>query len=153
MPLIALALVLATAWPEAGWTGELYSYAFVQDDGSLRIKNRTVHLSGVYIPPTANYCQDSITPRHCGSRAVLALEFKIQGFVRCVEQSTNVDRSVNGYCYVDSSRFDPGEDLGAYLIEQGWALATPDAPFEYQALERIARHRGMGIWGFPYERW
>ena len=27
--------------------------------------------------------------------------------------------------------------------------ALPDAPFEYQALERIARQQGVGVWGYP----
>lgn len=42
-----------------------------------------------------------------------------------------------------------GEDLAAYLLEQGWAVALPYTPFEYHVLERIARHKGFGIWGFP----
>jgi hypothetical protein len=31
---------------------------------------------------------------------------------------------------------------GAYLIQRGWALALPTAPFEYHAMERIARANG-----------
>jgi hypothetical protein len=27
-----------------------------------------------------------------------------------------------------------------------------DAPFEYQTLEKIARHRVVGVWGFPVYR-
>jgi hypothetical protein len=38
-----------------------------------------------------------------------------------------------------------GAILGAYLIRQGLALAGPDAPFEYRALERIAQTNGLGI--------
>ena len=38
-------------------------------------------------------------------------------------------------------------DLGAYLIERGWAVASPEGPFEYQVLEKIARERRMGVWG------
>ena len=86
-------------------------------------------------------------PVRCASRAVLALEFKIQGFVYCVESSRNADGSLNARCFVNRGHFDEGEDLGAYLIEQGWAVATPDAPFEYRTLERIARHHDRGIWG------
>ena len=49
------------------------------------------------------------------------------------------------------SVLDPGEDLSAYLLEQGWAVALPDAPFEYQTLEKIARSRGFGVWGTPVD--
>jgi len=53
---------------------------------------------------------------------------------------------------VKVSRFDEGEDLSAYLLENGWAVALPDAPFEYQTLEKIARSRQFGVWGFPVDR-
>ncbi len=43
-----------------------------------------------------------------------------------------------------------GPDLAAYLLRKGWAAALPGAPFEYQVLERIARTKGLGIWGFAF---
>ena len=30
--------------------------------------------------------------------------------------------------------------------------ALPDAPFEYQTLEKIARTRQFGVWGTPVDR-
>ena len=39
-------------------------------------------------------------------------------------------------------------DLGAYLIREVWAVALPEAPFQYHTLEKIARARGSGVWGF-----
>ena len=45
-------------------------------------------------------------------------------------------------------RFNAVVDLGANLISAGMALAGPNAPFEYQALERIARATHQGIWSF-----
>jgi endonuclease YncB( thermonuclease family) len=130
---------------------ELHSYAIVQDDGSLLIKGRQVHLFGIYLPETSRHCRRNILPVRCGGRAVLALDFKVQGFVHCYPQSENDDGSLNGICYVDRSHFKEGVDLGAYLIERGWALALPDAPFEYHALERIARHNNRGVWGFTVD--
>ena len=38
------------------------------------------------------------------------------------------------------------------LLRQGWAAALPDAPYEYKVLEKIARTRGIGIWGIPLDR-
>ena len=131
---------------------ELHSYAIVQDDGSLLIKNRRVHLYGIYLADNTHQCQASILPAHCGRGSVLALNFKIQGFVHCYPQTENEDGSLNGFCYVGRSKFKEGEDLGAYLIEQGWALALPHAPFAYHAMERIARHNNRGVWGFTVKR-
>jgi endonuclease YncB( thermonuclease family) len=130
---------------------ELHNYARVNDDGSLRVGNREVHLCGIYIPPTGQTCRTYLSPPVCGSRAALALDFRIQGFVYCEQKSVNRDRSINAVCYVDRTHFSEGEDLGAYLIRQGWALALPGAPFEYHALERIARQQSAGVWGFTVD--
>lgn len=119
----------------------LTSYAWVRPDASLRVGHQVVHLYGIYVPDTGRTCQTLLRPVKCGSRAVLALDFKIRGFVTCQPLRRHRDRSMTGICR------NRGVDLGAYLIERGWALARPGAPFEYYALERIARARGRGVWG------
>jgi endonuclease YncB( thermonuclease family) len=122
---------------------ELSSYAFVNEDGSLRIRNRTIYLHGILIPPTEHTCRTFIRPVRCGTRAALALDFKIgSSFVHCQVKSENPDRSLVAACEAD------GVDLAAYLLERGWAAALPNAPPLYTVLERIARTRGIGIWGF-----
>ncbi|UCB56071.1 MAG: thermonuclease family protein [Thiotrichales bacterium] len=130
---------------------EISSYAFVNDDGTLRIKRKTIHLYGIHIPETGNHCRTNISPTICGSRASLALEFKIQGFVRCEIVEENNDGSLVGWCRVNASNFSEGTDLSAYLLERGWAVALPDGPVEYQALEKIAYRRGVGVWGFSVD--
>ncbi len=138
---LGLALLPATAFAET-----LHSYAIVNDDASLLISNRVVHLAGIYVPRTQASCIDQTRPQ-CRTRASAALEFRIQGFVRCDIVARRADNSREGLCYADSTSFDPGVDLGAYLIEYGWALAGRDAPYEYRAIEDLARDRRAGIWG------
>ena len=128
------------------------SYAFINDDGSLRINRKTIHLYGIHIPKTSNNCRTSQQPPVCGERAALALEFKIKSFVRCEIMKQNPDGSLTGRCFANYSNFDQGEDLSAYLLERGWAAALPDAPVEYQVLERIAQSRHMGVWGIAIDR-
>ena len=130
---------------------EFEGLAIVRDDGSLLIKERVVRLHGIYIPPTDRQCRDWIRPVRCDSRAVLALDFRAKGFIRCFVVREHDDRSLEATCYADRTSFDPGEDLAAYLIERGWALALPDAPFSYHALERIASQRQLGVWGYPVD--
>jgi endonuclease YncB( thermonuclease family) len=130
---------------------ELVGPAIVRSDGSLLIHERVVRLDGIYIPPTNRECRSWISPVRCDSRAVLALDFKVNGFIHCFSQSENQDGSINAVCYVDRTNFDPGEDLAAYLLERGWALALPSAPFEYQALEKIALSQGVGVWGYQVD--
>lgn len=131
---------------------EISSYAGINEDGTLRIKGKTIRLFGIYIPDTNRTCLQNRIPRICGSRASVALEFKIDGFVHCDLLERNSDRTYIGYCRVNVSAFDEGEDLSAYLIQKGWAVALPDAPFEYHTLEKIARARGFGVWGMPADR-
>jgi len=130
---------------------EISSYAFINEDGTLRIKRKTIHLYGIHIPKTGKHCNTNLRPPVCGSRAALALEFKIQGFVSCEIIEENTDGSLVGWCRVNASRLNEGEDLSAYLLERGWAVALPDAPVEYQALEKIAYRRGVGMWGFQID--
>ena len=132
---------------------EIRSYAIVQDDGSLRVQGKTIRLFGVYLPDSAYGCRSDFRPPLCGDRAVRALKTMIRGFVRCLPQARLQDRSISAVCYVDASSItQPPIDLGARLIAQGLALAGPQAPFEYRALERLAEANGRGLWGFQVDR-
>ena len=142
-------LLLLTAHTASAW--ELVGHAIVRSDGSLLLKEQVVHLDGIYLPPTDRQCRDWVRPVRCDSRAALALDFKVKGFIRCFVQSENDDRSLNGVCYVNRTSFERGEDLAAYLLGRGWAIALPSAPFEYHAIEKIALSRGIGVWGYPVD--
>lgn len=132
-------------------TNDIIGAAIVRADGTLRVGRHLVRLYGVYIPATGKQCRTFLSPVYCGSRAAVALDSKIQGFVFCRVVSRNADGSVNAFCFVDRTFNSDGEDLGAYLIARGLALAGPFAPFEYVALERIAQTRQLGVWGFAVD--
>jgi|WetSurMetagenome_2_1015567.scaffolds.fasta_scaffold588888_2 endonuclease YncB( thermonuclease family) len=150
LAVVAIAYGLLRASPLFAY--EISSSAIVNEDGTLRISGKTIHLYGIHIPRTNRTCRSNRVPTVCGSRASVALDFKIDGFVRCEIMSEQDDGSFVGRCRVKASRFDEGEDLSAYLLEQGWAVALPDAPFEYQTLEKIAQSRQFGVWGIPVDR-
>ncbi len=145
--LIAASLLLG----EAVAAGDLVGHALVRSDGSLLIRERVVHLHGIYIPRTNRQCREWIRPVRCDARAVLQLDALVRGFVHCEPRHERVHGQLEAVCHVDRTQFDSGIDLGAHLIENGWALARPDAPFEYHAMERIARERGLGVWGFTID--
>jgi endonuclease YncB( thermonuclease family) len=126
---------------------EISSFAFVQDDASLKVDGYLIYLYGIYVPPTGHTCYSFIRPSPCGSRAALALDFRISGdFVHCLPRVSNPDGSLVASCSAGN------EDLSEWMLRHGWAVALPDAPFPYQAQERIARSQGIGIWGIPVER-
>lgn len=146
--LLACAVLIAILPALPSWAAEeeLSSFAFVRDDGTLQVSGYLVHLYGIYIPPTDQSCLTFIRPVPCASRASLALDFKISGdFVRCKPFTTNPDGSITANCTSG------GTDLSQWMLQNGWALALPDAPFAYVALERIAQSRGLGVWGMPVQ--
>ena len=149
---LAVYLGLMLVFPAGAQPQSIRSYARVQDDGTLQVGQHLVRLNGIYLPETERTCRTWIRPVRCADRAVLALDFKISGFVHCFPLARLRDGTLDATCYVGRTAFDEGEDLSAYLLRNGWALAVPDAPFEYHALEKIARHRGLGVWGIPADR-
>lgn len=146
--LIALGILSLCLGARPAAADVIEGHAFVRGDGSLWINNRVVVLFGVYLPPTDRQCRAWINPVRCDPRSVLALDDKVRGFITCLPQGEDGDGRIHAICYVGRTGLNPGEDLGAYLIQWGWALALPNAPFEYQALERIAQTRGLGVWGY-----
>lgn len=147
---LALAVLTLAVWSlPAGAANDIRSYAIVRDDATLLVRNTVIRLYGTYIPRSNRVCAFQISPVQCGTRAARALRLRIQGFVTCRPVQRLRDRSLAAICFVDAgSSLKPPIDLGGYLIEQGLAVAAPGAPFEYVTLERIARRRGIGIWGY-----
>ena len=138
---------------DAGAAADIVSYAIVQDDATLRVRGQTIRLYGVYVVDMRPFCDSVFRPARCQTRAAVALASRIQGFVRCVPQVEYDDRSIGAFCSVKGTGTPNREiDLGAYLIEQGWAAALPEAPFAYHTLEKIAKVNGRGVWGFQADR-
>lgn len=145
LPCLA-AIILGLAKPSVAAEADISSFAFVREDGVLQIDGYLVHLYGIYIPPTDQTCYTFLRPVRCNSRAALALDFKISGdFVRCRTRWINPDGSLTASCISGE------DDLSEWMLQKGWAMALPEAPFSYAALEQIARARGFGIWGIPVE--
>jgi endonuclease YncB( thermonuclease family) len=143
---LSAASVAMAAMPWAMANPEISSFASVREDSTLEVSGYRIHLYGIYIPPTGQTCHTFIRPVPCGPRASLALEFKLSGeFVQCLPRATNADGSITASCKVGN------EDLSEWMLQRGWAVARPDAPFEYSALERIAQARGFGVWGIPID--
>lgn len=145
--LLVLALLLP-ALPAAAAPRVLEGPAIVRSDGSLHVDGEIVRLHGIYLPRIMRTCSTLLDPTFCAPAAVVVLYEKIRGFVVCQEVQRLADGSISAWCGLRGDRlFDPREDLGAMLIEEGFALAAPDAPAEYRLLERLAESREVGLWG------
>jgi endonuclease YncB( thermonuclease family) len=143
---VALGIVLG---PGAAAANDIVSYAIVQDDATLRMRGQTIRLYGVYVADTRPFCDRTFRPSRCKTRASVALESRIQGFVRCAPQVEYQDRSIGAFCSVDGGSVTAAPiDLGGYLIREGWAVALPEAPFAYHTYQEIAKVNRRGVWGF-----
>jgi endonuclease YncB( thermonuclease family) len=144
----AFGAILAAGLAGAPAVAEMRSYAIVQEDGSLLVRGKIVHLYGVVVPPGGRYCQRRTGAARCRSTAAaLALDFRIRGFVRCEPVEQYADGSVGAFCSVGSARLRDEEDLGAYLIANGHAFAAPWAPYDYAILQELAKVNRRGLWG------
>lgn len=124
---------------------EFSGTAIVRDDGMLSVGGRPVDLFGVHVPPTERACTIQERPIHCAPRAALELARKIgTRFVQCQELGV-ADGKTLAQCSVD------GDDLGAWLLLEGWAVTTVEAPPLYGKYEEIARTRRRGLWGGPFD--
>lgn len=127
--------------------------ATVREDGSIMIGGEIVRLYGIWIPQLDRICTSQQIPTFCAPSGVVVLQQKISGFLLCHEVQRLSDGSIEAYCGQRARRlFDPREDLGAWMVQEGWALARPDAPPEYRALERLAESRELGLWGNNFVR-
>jgi endonuclease YncB( thermonuclease family) len=135
--------------PPAGAGQVLDGLALVYADGTLSVGGQPVRLFGVYIPQFERTCRTYIRPPRCAPKAVLVLADKVAGFVRCEIVRRGPDGVPEGICGMRDERdlFAPREDIGAWLVQEGFALAAPEAPTEYRLLERLAESRELGLWG------
>lgn len=151
---IALGLWLALAAPAAeAAPRQLEGSAVVREDGSIAIAGEIVRLFGIWIPQTGRTCTSLQNPTFCAPGSVQVLNQKVRGFLLCQEVRRLDDGSIEAYCGQRGRRMlDPRQDVGAWMVQEGWALARPDAPPEYRALERLAESRELGLWGNRFVR-
>jgi endonuclease YncB( thermonuclease family) len=142
--LVTLAFVcLLAAQAALAQAADVRGLGRVQADGSLLVDDRVVHLAGVHIPSLRRDCQTT----DCMPQAVRMLRSKASGFVHCTNLVERRGGSLEGFCSVAGRGvLDPRTDLGAWLIEQGLALANDRAPPEYVSLEQLAKAQGRGLW-------
>jgi endonuclease YncB( thermonuclease family) len=140
-------VLLGLAAERAAAIEPITGLARVAADGTLVVGDRRVRLFGIFIPLDGRQCRTWLRPPLCAAPAVLALSNRITGFVRCEPRRLRDDGVIEAVCFARAQRLGAGDDdLAAQLLLEGWALAGPDAPFEYRGLERIAERRGVGLW-------
>lgn len=115
----------------------------VVDGDSLRLGETEIRLKGIDAPELHQTCERSGRPYRCGESARAALAERIGGRpVHCSVSGRDRYGRDLARCSVG------GEDLGAFMVHAGWAVAYGD----YAAEEGEARSRQAGLWAGPFER-
>jgi endonuclease YncB( thermonuclease family) len=143
LSLFLLALVALPASAMAEEDGRvIVGRASVIDGDTIDIHGERIRLFGVDAPESGQTCSDEQGKTYrCGQRAAQALDYRISGgVVRCEPQDRNRYGRVVAICRAH------GEDLSAWVVGLGWALAFRRYSERYVPAEALAKKRKLGIW-------
>jgi endonuclease YncB( thermonuclease family) len=137
-----LGLAVATASPSSATPEIIAGRATVIDGDTLEIRGERIRLFGIDAPESGQTCLDAKGQSYrCGQKAALVLDARIgEGVVTCERKDTDRYGRVVALCRVF------GEDLGAWMVGLGWALASRTYSTRYAPAEELARSRGLGMW-------
>jgi endonuclease YncB( thermonuclease family) len=144
MPMIrtslALAAILLSATPLLA--EPVVGRASVIDGDTLEIRGTRIRFHGVDAPESAQTCQSSDDKAYrCGQQAALALSGKIgTATVSCEQKDVDRYKRIVAVCSAG------GEDLNAWLVQQGHALAYRQYSTDYVGQENDARRSKRGVW-------
>lgn len=117
--------------------------ATVVDGATLDLGGRRLRLYGIDAPDLDQTCSDGHERDYaCGHAAAEALTARIGG-----ESVTCEPRGSDGtaLCRRD------GEDLAAWMVANGYAIADRSTPAAYEAQDRRAWGRRVGLWSGVFE--
>ncbi|MFO0997899.1 MAG: thermonuclease family protein [Alphaproteobacteria bacterium] len=141
--LIALA-VLAASLPEP--PPDLAGLAQVIDGDTIAIGKTRIGLYGIAAPDRDQSCERAGQRWPCGMAAVSALRRKIAGrSVACEARGTDRAQRTLAVCFVGE------EELGAWLVAEGWAVADRRYAMDYVEVEDEARTAQRGVWSGAFE--
>lgn len=125
-----------TPQPEAQWAGR----ASVIDGDTIEIRGQRFRLHGIDAPESAQTCVRRGRAWRCGKEAAFALADHIGNRnVNCEERDRDRYKRIVAVCRA------AGEDLNAWMVRNGWALAYREYAPDYIVEEAQARADRAGI--------
>ncbi len=120
--------------------------ASVIDGDTIEVRGRRIRLHGIDAPESGQTCHRNGRPWQCGRDATAALDRFIGGrTVTCTE--LDVDRYGRSVARCTAG----GQDVSAWLVRNGWAVAYRRFSEAYVGDEAEARAARRGIWSSRFE--
>lgn len=121
--------------------GELVGRASVIDGDTIEIRGERLRLEGIDAFESAQTCELKGKSWPCGQRAALALSDKLgTKAVRCAWEKIDRYRRALATCHIGP------ENINAWLVREGWALAFRRYSEAYIKEEDAARIAKRGAW-------
>lgn len=138
---VIILLALVTAIMPSVLHADVAGGASVIDGDTIEIHGQRIRLHGIDVPEGAQTCQVEGKSWRCGQQASLALDGKIAGRpVSCKQKDVDRYRRIVAVCFAGN------EDLNAWMVAEGWALAYRQYSTDYVGQERAASAAHKGIW-------
>lgn len=142
---LALMLIGSSLMAEGG--PNLIGRASVIDGDTIEIHGSRIRLQSIDAPESGQLCRDRRGRTwRCGQAAAIALSDRIgTRSVFCEASSYDKYGRVLARCSVS------GQDLGEWMVQQGWAIRYFDRAGRHRSAEGEARQRGRGIWSGTFD--
>ena len=139
---LLLGLGIAMSFPSLAAQEIIAGRASVLDGDTIEIRGERIRLFGIDAPESGQMCANANGQSYrCGQKAALVLDARIgEGVVTCERKDTDRYGRIVALCRVY------GEDLGAWMVGLGWALAYRAYGTRYVPAEELARSRSLGMW-------
>lgn len=140
--LLCLAALLVVPAPVASAPETISGVASVIDGDTIEIHGMRIRLHGIDAPESAQLCVNAVGKSwRCGQQAALSLADRIgRARISCRRTDTDHYGRMIGVCMKGR------ENLNAWLVSAGWALAFRRYSEDYVAQEEQAKARRAGIW-------
>lgn len=120
--------------------------ASVVDGDTIEIHGTRVRLDGIDAPESGQWCEASGKQYRCGQMSAFALSDLIASkVVHCVETSRDRWRRMVAVCTVGNV------DIGAWLVQSGWAIAYRKYSMKYVEIEGVAKSKKLGMWAGQFD--
>ena len=144
---LTVAFIAAVAMASGSEADAIMGVASVIDGDTIEIHGERIRLHGIDAPESAQLCQRQSGERwRCGQQASLALSDWIgRATIRCEPRDRDRYGRTVAIC------FKGNEDLGRWMVVNGWAVAYRRYSADYVADEDAARSARRNVWSGTFD--